>query len=181
MKLIVGLGNPGKKYNHTRHNVGFIILDNILGKVKWQEKFSSLCYETIIDGEKVIYLKPQTYMNSSGEAVRKVYDFYNLNSEDILIIQDDLDMEFAKIKIKKSSSSGGHNGIKSIINNLHSENFYHLKIGIKNNYKEDPIDFVLSKFSRKELKILADNTEKFINIVDLFIKNDILGAMNKYN
>lgn len=181
MKLIVGLGNPEKKHNMTRHNIGFWILDKVLGEVNWKEKFSSLYYEDLIAGEKVIYLKPQTYMNLSGESVVQFCNYFNISVEDVLIIHDDIDMEFGNIKIKKTSSSGGHNGVLSIINLMHSENFYRLKIGINNNKKHNTKVFVLKKFSIKEQKALNNNLNKFSDIIDLFIKNDILIAMNKYN
>jgi PTH1 family peptidyl-tRNA hydrolase len=181
MKLIIGLGNPGKKYNHTRHNIGFWVLDNYLGNVSWQEKFSALYYENIINNEKIIYLKPQTFMNNSGLAVREVCNYFNIKPEEILVIHDDLDMEFGKIKIKMSSSSGGHNGIKSIIENIKSEDFYHFKMGINSNKEMDAKDFVLKKFSLKEQLILKQDAKKYNDIIDLFIKNDILVAMNKYN
>lgn len=181
MKLIVGLGNPEKKYTYNRHNAGFLIIDNILGNVNWKEKFSALYYEETRNNEKVIYVKPQTYMNLSGDSVIKFVNYYGIEKKDILVIQDDIDMDFGKIRIKSSSSFGGHNGILSIIKNLNTEDFYRLKIGIKNENKNETKDFVLSDFSKEELEYLKSNKNIFVNIVDLFIKNDILVAMNKYN
>jgi PTH1 family peptidyl-tRNA hydrolase len=181
MKLIVGLGNPLKKYHNTRHNIGFWILDNIFPNIDWKEKFSSLYFETTFNDEKIIFIKPQTYMNASGEAVQKFCNYYGINSEEILVIQDDIDMVFGKIKIKSHSSSGGHNGIKSIIDLTHSEDFYRLKIGINNDQKKDAKDFVLSKFTKEEIYFLNSNIPVYKDIIDLFIKNDILNAMNKYN
>lgn len=181
MKLIVGLGNPDKKYNHTRHNIGFWVLDNFLGSVTWQEKFSSLYFENVVNSEKIIYLKPQTYMNESGLALREVCNYFNIKPEDILVVHDDLDMAFGKIKIKLSGSSGGHNGIKSIIDNIKSEDFYHFKLGVSSDKNLDAKTFVLKKFSFKEQLVLKQNLKKYCDIIDLFIKNDILVAMNKYN
>ncbi len=181
MKLIVGLGNPLKKYNSTRHNVGFWLLDNILEKAEWKEKFSALYYEAIINNEKTLFIKPQTYMNLSGNAVIKFVNYFNININDILVIQDDIDMKFGKIKIKKSSSFGGHNGILSIINNLNSDDFYRLKIGVGNDHEIDAKDFVLDNFSNSEKKLLQKDLEKYKDIIDLFIKDDIESAMNKYN
>ncbi|MDE6292442.1 MAG: aminoacyl-tRNA hydrolase, partial [Bacilli bacterium] len=112
MKLIVGLGNPGKEYQSTRHNVGFMVLDSYLGEVKWSSKFNGLYYQTNINGEKYIFLKPQSYMNLSGGVIRKYVDYFKINIEDILVIQDDLDLSVGKIRIKINSSAGGHNGIK---------------------------------------------------------------------
>lgn len=181
MKLIVGLGNPDKKYHNTRHNVGFWVLDNVLNNINWQEKLSALYFEAMFNNEKIIFVKPQTYMNSSGEAVQKFCNYYDINPDDVLVIQDDIDMEFGKIKIKKNSSSGGHNGIKSIIDLIHSEEFYRLKIGINNSFNDDAKDFVLSNFSKEEIAYLNSNIGVFKDIIDLFIKDDILSAMNKYN
>ena len=118
MKLIVGLGNPGKEYENTRHNIGFMILDNYLKDAVWTNKYKGLVTTLNINNDKVIFLKPVTYMNLSGESVREIVNFYKINIEDILIIHDDLDLSLGKIRIKKNSSDGGHNGIKSIINNL---------------------------------------------------------------
>lgn len=181
MKLIVGLGNPLKKYCNTRHNIGFWVLDSIFPNVDWKEKFSSLYFETTFNDEKIIFIKPQTYMNASGEAVQKFCDYYDIKPDDVLVIQDDIDMIFGKIKIKSHSSSGGHNGIKSIIDLIHSEDFYRLKIGINNDKNSDTKDFVLSKFNKEEIDYLNSNIPNFKDIIDLFIKNDILNAMNKYN
>lgn len=181
MKLIVGLGNPEKKYQNTRHNAGFLVLDTFLGEVNWKEKFSALYYEENRGTNKVIYIKPQTYMNMSGDAVIKFVNYYGIKNEDILVIQDDIDMDFGKIRIKNSSSYGGHNGILSIISNLNTEDFHRLKIGIRNETKNDTKDFVLSSFSKDELNALKEQANVFADIVDLFIKGDILSAMNKYN
>ena len=179
MKLIVGLGNPDKKYDNTRHNVGFMVIDNYLGDVTYKEKFNSLYYETIINKEKVIFLKPQTYMNNSGESVSEFVKYYDIDNQDILVIQDDLDLEIGTIKFKINSSSGGHNGIKSIINYLHGDNFFRMKIGINNEYRYDTIDFVLGKMSKEELSKIDFNITK--SAIDDFIKNDYNYVMNKYN
>ena len=145
MKLVVGLGNPGKEYEKTRHNVGFIVLDNYLGEVNWKKKFNAMYYIS----NDVCFVKPLT---------------------DILVIQDDLDMNSGSFKLKMNSSCGGHNGIRSIINHLNSDAFLRLKIGILNQYKDDNvIDFVLGKLSKEEIEFLQDN--KFKDIIDLFIKD----------
>lgn len=175
MKLIVGLGNPGKEYDNTRHNIGFSVLDKYLGNVKYKNKFNGLYYEN----KDVIYLKPQTYMNNSGECVIKFVKYYNISISDILVIQDDLDIEVGKIKFKVKSSSGGHNGIKSIINHLHSDEFFRMKIGILNNNKNDVIDFVLGKMSKSDLDKIDFNTLN--NAIDDFIERGSEYVMNKYN
>ena len=179
MKLIVGLGNPKKKYDNTRHNIGFMVLDNYLGKVDYKSKFNGLYYEKNINNEKVIFLKPQTYMNNSGLSVFEFVNFYKISFKDILIIHDDLDLDVGMIKFKFNSSSGGHNGIKSIINCLGSQEFSRLKIGINNEYKKDTIDFVLSKFSKKDIEKL--DFDKINNAINDFLSNDINYVMNIYN
>ena len=179
MKLIVGLGNPEKKYDNTRHNIGFMVLDNYLGKVDYKSKFNGLYYEKNINNEKVIFLKPQTYMNNSGLSVFEFVNFYKISFKDILIIHDDLDLDVGMIKFKFNSSSGGHNGIKSIINCLGSQEFSRLKIGINNEYKKDTIDFVLSKFSKKDIEKL--NLDKINSAINDFLSYDINYVMNIYN
>lgn len=184
MKLIVGLGNPGKEYENTRHNIGFNILDRYLKKnnlVLDKEKFNGRYTKTSINNEDVILLEPQTYMNLSGDSVRRLMDFYKIKTEDVLIIQDDLDMELGKIKLKENSSSGGHNGIKDIEEKLGTNNIKRLKIGISNNKMMDTKDYVLGKISKDEKEILEKTYEICLNIIDdFFIMNfDLL--MGKYN
>lgn len=178
MKIIVGLGNPGKEYEKTRHNIGFILIDKYLGDVKFKEKFNGLYYE-INNSDKIIFLKPQTYMNNSGECVSKFVKYYNIKSEDVLVIQDDLDMEVGTFKFKINSSSGGHNGIKSIINYLGTDNFFRMKVGIKNSKKDNVIDFVLGKFSKEDMDLIKIDT--LLSSIDDFIKYDCNYVMNKYN
>lgn len=179
MKLIVGLGNPGKEYVYTRHNVGFIILDSYLGDVKWQNKFQAKYYLTKIENEDVCFIKPETMMNNSGSSVAAFVRYYNINIKDILVIQDDLDMDVLTYKVKKNSSSGGHNGIKSIIAYLNSEEFGRLKIGINDDTKNNVIDFVLGKISKKQYEDLLNNPE-YKKIIDLFIKYGIDKTIELY-
>ncbi len=184
MKLIVGLGNPGKEYENTRHNVGFHYIDNFaksLGLKIEKEKFNGLYCDTIINGEKVILLKPQKYMNLSGEVVRKYVDFFKINIEDILIINDDLDMNVGRIRLRKSGSSGGHNGLKNIALNLNTEDFKRLKIGISNNKEIDTKDYVLGVFSSSDKKILEDKNDEINDLLNDFISMDFDKLMCKYN
>ena len=177
MKLIVGLGNPGKEYDETRHNIGFNMLDIIADKYNLSfnenKKFNALEVIFNIMNEKIILIKPLTFMNLSGDCVVKYVNYYNININDILVIHDDLDMELGKIRIVYDSSSGGHNGIKSIINNLDSQKFTRLKIGIAHNKNIDTRDYVLGKFSKEDMDFLADTYNKVSNIVQDFINNDI--------
>lgn len=177
MKLIVGLGNPGREYKNTRHNVGFMALDTYLGKVNWKIKMEANFYSTQINDEQVIFIKPLTYMNLSGIAVKKVVDFYNIDVKDILVIQDDLDIDFGNFKVKKNSSSGGHNGIKSIIAELNSEEFGRIKIGIGKS-KLIPTDkYVLTKFSKDEIDLLNAKFNDISKIINLFINYGIEKAI----
>ena len=177
MKLVVGLGNPGKDYENTRHNIGFMVLDYIKKDAKWKEKFDGL----YIKEEDVIYLKPLTYMNVSGFAVEKAANFFKIDPEDILIIQDDLDLPFNTYKLKKNSSSGGHNGIKSIIACLGTDSVLRLKIGIAHDRSIDTKDYVLSKFSKSNLEEFEQNLPLYAKIVEHFIKNDADSTISKYN
>lgn len=181
MKLIVGLGNPGKEYNCTRHNVGFMVIDNYLNNNEWQKKFDGLYQIKIIDDEKVMFLKPLTFMNNSGNCVIKAVNYYDINIDDILVIQDDMDIEIGKFKIKKNSSSGGHNGIKSIIGSLNSNAFSRLKVGISHDKNKDTINFVLGSLSKNEKNLLEENYPIFNEIIDSFIENGVNKTMNKYN
>ncbi len=181
MKLIVGLGNPGKEYERNRHNIGFMILDSFLGDVNWSSKFNGLYYKTTINGETILFLKPQSYMNLSGEVVFKYVDYFDINLEDILVIQDDLDLEVGHIRLKIDSSAGGHNGIKDIIKHLHSESFARLKIGISKNSLMDTKDYVLGNFSKGELETIFKNQEAIETIIREFSAQNLRNLMNRYN
>ena len=169
MKLVVGLGNPGKEYDGTRHNIGYYILDNYLNNVLWQEKFDGLFFCKNYELDKVLFFKPLTYMNNSGSAVFKITNYYKINPDDILVIHDDLDLKFGTYKIKFDSSSGGHNGVKSIIKELNTQKFWRLKIGISNN-KQNVREYVLGKFKIEEKESLKNQIVKYNNIIDCFIK-----------
>lgn len=180
MKMIVGLGNPGKEYECTRHNVGFMAIDYYLGEVKFKEKFNAQYYEMGSNDDKIIFLKPITYMNNSGEAVRKFLDYYKISVEDILIIHDDMDFDIGEFKIKKNGGPAGHNGIRSIINHLNTQDFKRIRIGISRE-KEDKVNYVLGKFSNSDLEKLNNVIKIVKNIIDDFIKIDFEKLMCKYN
>lgn len=185
MKLIVGLGNPGREYRSTRHNIGYNVLDVIADKYRLEfsenKKFNSLESIINIDGERIILVKPLSFMNLSGDVVIKYLNYYDIDISDMLVIQDDLDMEIGKIRIVYDSSSGGHNGIKSLINNINSELFTRLKIGISNNKNMDTKDYVLGKFNKEEKNILNDTYSKLNNLVEDFINFDIDKLKQIYN
>lgn len=174
MKVIVGLGNPGKDYDLTRHNIGFYILDNYLGEVKWKNtKQNALIYEDNINNEKVIFVKPLTYMNNSGEAIREILKYYKAYIDDLLVIQDDIALQLGKYRIKYDSSDGGHNGIKSIINNLGTKKFLRLKVGLAKEHEMDTIDYVLGKLSKKELNQINNDMDHYFNVIDTFINKGL--------
>lgn len=179
MKAIIGLGNPGKEYELTRHNVGFLVVDNYLNDVKWSSKMGAKIYNTVINGEKVVFIKPQSFMNLSGLPIKKIMDYYKIDAKDIMVIHDDLDLEKCTYKLKYVSSSGGHNGIKDIIKNLHTNEFLRLKIGVSNNKKIDTKDYVLSKLSTTELKYIK--SDLFKEIIETFISKDAEETMHIYN
>ena len=181
MKMIVGLGNPGKDYKDTRHNVGFIVLDEFLGNISWKEKFNAMYYIDNIDGEKVIFVKPLTFMNLSGDAVVQFVNYYDIDLGNILVIHDDLDLPFGKYKLKTNSSAGGHNGIKSIISRLGSQEFARLKVGISHDRSIDTKDYVLGSFSKADKETFTKMQVTFNKIIKCFIKEGIDRTMNIYN
>ena len=185
MYLIIGLGNPEEEYSKTRHNMGFNTINKLSQQynidVK-QNKFQALYGSGIIEKEKVILLKPQTYMNLSGNSVKEVVDFYKIEKEKILVIYDDMDIDPGKIKIRKKGSSGGHNGIKSIIQMIGTEDFTRIRVGIgRPMHKGDEINYVIGAIPEVELKKLEEGTEKAQKAVDEILKNGVDSAMNKYN
>lgn len=181
MKLVVGLGNPGREYENTRHNIGFIILDNILGNVKWSTKFNGEYYEDNINGEKIIFVKPLSYMNLSGGVVSSFANFYKINNKDIIVIQDDLDLPVGKLRLKIRSSAGGHNGIKDIIASLGTDDFLRIKIGIAKNNNIDTKDYVLGKLGKEDINKIQENGDIVKNIINNYHYDNIQDLMNKYN
>lgn len=183
MKLIVGLGNPGKKYEKTRHNVGFMVLDELAKSENTNFLFSTKFKGEIarIHNEKVILLKPHTFMNSSGLSVLIVKQFFNIDNEDILIVHDDLDLNCGKIRFRQKGGSGGHKGLKSIMSCINAENFHRLKIGISKDEVIPVENYVLGKFSKLQIKCINDAVITSLNGIDSWISSDILYVMNKYN
>lgn len=186
MYLIVGLGNPGKEYEMTRHNIGFSVIDYMADKynVKINKlKFKALYGETVIEGEKVYLVKPQTYMNLSGESVREFCAFYKIPPENVLVIFDDISLNPGQIRLRKKGSAGGHNGIKSIIYQLQSDQFPRIKVGVgAPPHKEyDLADYVLGRFTKEEIPILEDAIIRATDAVGFMIKSGMDMAMNRFN
>lgn len=185
MYLIVGLGNPEPEYSKTRHNMGFDVINKLSNKYEInvnKSKWKGLVGTGIIENEKVILLKPQTFMNLSGESIREVMDFYNLENKDIIIIYDDMDIEKGEIKVRKTGGPGSHNGMKSVIENLPNNRFKRVRVGIgKPENKSDMINYVIGKVSDEEQEILDKGTEKAKEAVIEIIKNGVDSAMNKFN
>ena len=182
MKLIVGLGNPGKQYETTRHNMGFMAIDFYVQKnnLSLKKKFNGLYCETTIKGEKVIILKPQTYMNLSGDSIIQFMNYYHIDVEDLLVVYDDKDFEVGTFKIKRGGSSGGHNGMNNIISHLKTQNIKRIRIGISKN--EIPlIDYVLQKMSKEEIEKVNNILPIISDVIDDFVRLDFDALMSKYN
>lgn len=184
MKLVVGLGNPGKEYANTRHNVGFMFIDKLLEHYNCENtksKLGGLYSEIVIKGEKIILLKPQEYINLSGEVIRKYIDYFKINIDDIFVINDDLDLEVGRIKIKSSGSSGGHNGLKNIELHLGTKDYKRLKIGISNNKMIDTKDYVLSKINKEDMDIINNIINSSYKILEDYLTMSFSDLMTKYN
>lgn len=184
MKLIVGLGNPGKAYENTRHNIGFMVIDNYANNFNIlinKEKFGGLYNKSIINGVEVMLLKPQEYINLSGDVIKRFVDYFKIDINDILIINDDLDLDFGCIKLKYKGSSGGHNGLKNIEKNLNTNEYKRLKIGISNNKNIDTKDYVLRKFSNDERQIVDKVLVQSVDILNDYLKYSFEKVMSKYN
>ena len=183
--LIVGLGNPGKEYEKTRHNTGFGIINLLLKELKLdldKSKYKALYAIYKTDDSKFIFAEPQTYMNSSGEAVSKLCNFYKINTEDVIVCYDDLDLPIGKLRLRKNGSAGGHNGIKSIISLLNSEEFKRVRVGISKDPQIDIIDYVLGRFSGDNLKAYKNGIEKAKDALVYFIEcKDFDKVMSKFN
>lgn len=183
--LIIGLGNPGKEYEKTRHNIGFMFVDYLAdhfnATFKLEKKHQAMVAEIKINNEKHYLLKPMTYMNLSGIAVRSFSDYFKIPASDMLIIVDDLDLETGKIRIRKSGSSGGHNGLKSIFSHMATENINRIRIGINNSKLIDTKDYVLGRFSKSDEEQIKKTISLSTNIISDFANNGIDYIMNKYN
>lgn len=186
MFLIVGLGNPGKQYENTRHNVGFDAIDVLVDEYRIPssgKQHKAMYGKGVIEGQKVILAKPLTYMNLSGEAVRAMVDYYKIDPEtELLVIFDDISLAPGNIRIRKKGSAGGHNGIKSIITHLGTQNFQRIKVGVGEKPKNwDLADYVLGAFAKDDRKLVDEALERTAKAAALIVQGEIDEAMNLYN
>ena len=184
MYIIIGLGNPGKRYENTRHNLGFITVDKIarendinVNKIKHK----ALVGEGIISGHKVLLIKPQTYMNLSGESVREVFEYYKIEPEKLLVIYDDIDIPMGQLRIRKKGSAGTHNGMKSIIYQIQTDQFPRIRIGIGNDRKRGLISHVIGGFKKEEKAAIEDAVIRAAKAVTDILDIGIEKAMSEYN
>lgn len=186
MYIVAGLGNPGSRYEMTRHNIGFHVMDYIAGElgVKIKKlKFKSLYGECIIGGERVLLVKPQTFMNNSGESIADFVSFFKIPVEKVIIISDDIALEAGRIRVRGKGSAGGHNGLKSIIYHLNSDMFARVRIGVgaPENAEYDLADYVLGRFTKDEIPVFEDSIIRAYKAVCEIITHGYQSAMNKYN
>lgn len=184
MKLIVGLGNPGKEYEKTRHNTGFMVMDRLAETFQVSinvKKFKGEYVKFKYRGEDVILLKPMTYMNNSGESVIQVMNYFKMDVEDLLVIYDDMDMPTGKLRLRQSGSAGGHNGIKSIIAHVGTQNFKRIRVGIDKHPQIPVVDYVLGRFSKEEQPLIDEGIDHAVRAVEMMLDKDFVAAMNAFN
>lgn len=185
MKIIVGLGNPGKEYENTRHNIGFMTIDKLSEIMNIdinKHKFNGLVGEGMYNGEKVLLIKPQTFMNLSGNCVQEAVNFYKLNAEDIIVIYDDIDIEFGKIRIRPNGSPGTHNGMRNITEKLQTQNFPRIRVGAGRPKGEQALyEFILSGFDEVEMKIIQNSIKNASEAIIKILNDGLLKAMNEFN
>lgn len=182
MYIIVGLGNPGKEYEKTRHNTGFMVIDELakyIGIEVNKNKFKAEIGEGIIKGEKVILAKPQTYMNNSGESIIELVKYYKIDLDHLIVIYDDIDLDVGRLRIRKSGSAGTHNGMRSIVHYLDNTAFPRIRVGIGKNQVGDLVNHVLGKFQGDELEIMSESILKASEAVKIIVSEGIDIAMNK--
>ena len=184
MYIIVGLGNPGKKYENTRHNMGFLAIDRMAEEYEISVdkiKFKALVGEGRIAGQRVVLVKPQTYMNLSGQSVQEIMHFYKEDIENLIVIYDDLDIAAGKIRVRKKGSAGTHNGMRNIVQMLSDDGFPRIRVGIGNEKKGDLIDFVIGGVSKGEMELLREATVQASKAAAAIVEKGIEKAMNEYN
>ena len=186
MFIIAGLGNPGREYENTRHNIGFLVIDDIAKKYQitmLERKHKAVIGKGYIDGHKVVLVKPLTYMNQSGESIRQATDYYKVDvTTQLVVVSDDISLDVGQLRIRKKGSAGGHNGLKNIILHLGTENFIRIRMGVSDKPQGDDLkDYVLGHFTDKEKKLLEETSEKAAEAVRMILQGDVDGAMNRYN
>ncbi len=186
MYVIAGLGNPGKEYENTRHNAGFNVIDTIAAKYNisvTEKAHKALVGKGYIEGTKVILVKPQTYMNNSGESLREVTDYYKVDAEnELIVIYDDISLNVGMLRIRDKGSAGGHNGIKSIISHLGTQTFLRIKMGVGDKNPEmDLADHVLGHFSKEDKEVMGESFKKATDATVMLLSGDVEKAMNVYN
>ena len=184
MKIVIGLGNPGTKYTKTRHNIGFMVINKFLKgcKVSFTKKYrDSIVNKCLIEGEEILFVKPQLFMNLSGIPAKRIAEKNNCNLNEILVILDDFNLPLGKVRIREKGSSGGHKGLKSISDHLKTTYFSRLRIGIGNISSEDTEDFVLSRFTKEEKKVIEDALDKACNAIRYWVITDINNCMSMIN
>lgn len=184
IKLVVGLGNPGREYNNTRHNMGFMVIDEIAKRLdvfKWKERDGALYFDCYLDLAHIIFIKPQRYINLSGDVMINFVKYLDIKTEDILVVSDDLDLPIGSIKLKEKGSSGGHNGLKNIESQLGTNEYRRIKIGISNDKEMDTKDYVLGKLSAKEKRDLKPVIEMAADAVLASFHTPFNELMSKYN
>ena len=184
--IIAGLGNPGAKYESTRHNSGFVFIDMLAAKYGFKVnkiKFKAVTALVEINGHKCLILKPQTFMNESGQSIREAASFYKIPAENIIVVFDDISLDCGKLRIRRKGTDGGHNGIKSIIYHLNSDKFPRIKLGVgkKPHPDYDLADWVLSSFGSDEAKLMRQAAENAVGAVEMMVNGEIDAAMSKYN
>lgn len=185
MKCIIGLGNPGKKYDNTRHNIGFEVIDELLRRHGWslsKEKFKGFYTMENVAGNKVLLLQPHTFMNLSGECVKPLLEYYRIPVEDILVIYDDLDLPTGKIRLRQKGGHGGHNGIRSLIDHLQVKTFKRLRVGIgRPEGSMSVVDYVLGRFSKEQEEDVAHSVQLAADACEKWIEHDFTDVMNTFN
>lgn len=184
MKLIVGLGNPGKEYERTRHNAGFDVMDEIARMASasiTQKKFKALVDKVNIGGQSVLLMKPQTYMNNSGEAVRAAMDFYHLQPQDLLVIYDDMDLAVGRLRLRQKGSAGGHNGIKSIIAHIGTQTFDRIRVGIDKDPRIPTVNWVLGKIRKEDMDAYLESVNEAAKAAVFSVTHEFTETMNQFN
>jgi PTH1 family peptidyl-tRNA hydrolase len=184
MKLVVGLGNPGKRYEGTRHNVGFAVVDALAegpGVQAFQDRFDADVAEWLENGQKILLAKPQTFMNLSGRCVRQIVDFYQMPLEEVVVVCDDFNLPLGKLRFRARGTHGGHNGLRDIQAHLGTTDYARLRIGVGAPPEEDAVDHVLGKFRPSEREVIAASIEEAVQGVVLWVHDGIEKCMNQYN